>query len=228
MTPEVPPDELAAFVAEVAPGLDQGALFAHDPLNAKKISLRNIFQAEVIGPTGRARRISMGGALAEAEPTMREAKGWRYPREGLTDPRVLDVWWQVERGRPGALKAVQAAAKKNAEVGTLLEAIKKELTGRQEALLAKPSDLLTLEGLEALVTEAEGIELKPAAERIKTLTKDPALKDELKARSAWRQCQAMLNSKKPKEQQAGREGLAQLATKMPGTIYGQRAAATKP
>lgn len=226
--PEVKPDELTAFAAEVSPGLDRGALFAHDPLNSRQISLQNIFQAVLIGADGKQRPIGMRSALADAEPEMRAAKGWHYSRDGLTDPRVLDVWWQVERGRPGAVKAVQAAAKKNPEVGTLLTAVTAALTERQGALVAKPADLATLEDLEALAAEAEGIELKPAAERIKALIKDPALKDELKARSIYRQCQTMLAAKKPKDQQAGREGLTQLAAKMANTVYGKRAAAAKP
>lgn len=226
--PEVEPDGLAAFAAEVAPGLDQGALFAHDPANTRNISLQNIFQAVIIDADGKQRPGGMRGLPAEAEPVMRAAKGWRYPREGLTDPRVLEVWWQVERGRPGAIKAVQAAAKKNPEVGTLLGAVTTALTTRQETLVAGPADLATLEQLEALVADAEGIELKPASERIKVLLKDPALKDELRARNLYRQCQKMLASKKPKEQQAGRDGMAQLAAKMGGTVYGKRAAAVKP
>ncbi len=226
--PEVEPDGLGAFAAEVAPGLDKGALFAHDPGNSLNISLQNIFQAVIVDTDGKQRRSGMRSVVADAEPVMRAAKGWRYPREGLTDPRVLEVWWQVERGRPGAVKAVQAAAKKSPEVEALLTAVTTTLTARQDELIAALANLATLEQLEALVADAEGIELKPASERIKVLLKDPALKDELKARSAYRQCQKMLASKKPKEQQAGRDGMAQLAAKMGGTVYGKRAASIKP
>ena len=105
----------------------------------------------------------------------------------------------------------------------ILVAVQTKLDERQATLLAAPADLATYEQLEALLADGEGMDLKPASERLKALTKDPALKKELQARTLYRECQRQLTSKKPKEQEAGKANLAQLAAKMPETTYGKRA-----
>jgi hypothetical protein len=84
--------------------------------------------------------------------------------------------------------------------------------------------MATYESLEALLAEAQGIELKDASARYKALGKDKEFKGELDARSAFQQCQALAASPKADNQAAAKAGFAQIAKKYPDTFYGQRAA----
>lgn len=221
ITPDLQGPELAGYITSVAPALLDTALIAHDPINADKIGLQNILQQRLY-VDGVRRPYRGGAALAEAEALLRASTGWRYPVEGL-EGKPRELWWAVERGRAGALRAA-IAAKRDPAIAKIVAAVQAVLDKRQEALLAAPADLDTYERLESLLAEGEGLDLKPALERLKALAKDPLVKKELQARSLYRECQRQTASRKPKEQEAGKANLAQLAARMPDTVYGRRAA----
>ena len=82
--------------------------------------------------------------------------------------------------------------------------------------------------IERLLVQGEGLPvLKPSSDRLKTLLKAPALKDELKAREMFMACKQQLASKNPKEREAAKANLAIVAQKYPDTIYGKRATTLK-
>lgn len=222
ITPDLQGTELTDYIKDAAPALLGTALIAYDPLNPGKIGLQNILQSQLY-VDGAPAFLGFDRLLAEAEPVLRASKGWRYPIDGI-EGKSRDLWWGVERGKPGALKAA-LAAKKDPAVAKILAAVQTKLDQRQDTLVAAPADLATYEQLEALLAEGEGMELKPANERIKVLAKDPVIKKELQARTLYRECKRQVMSKKAKEQEAGKANLAQLAAKMPDTVYGKRAAA---
>jgi len=220
ITPDLQGAELIDYITGISPALLDTALVAHDPINTAKIGMQNILQNRLYVES-KAQQLPLKG-IAQAEPALRAARGWRYPVDGL-EGKPRELWWGVERGRPGALKAM-LAAKKDPAVARIVAAVQAALGKRQEALVAAPADLATYEQLEALLAEGEGLDLKPAAERLKALSKDPLLKKELQARGLYRECQRQIASKKAKEQEAGKANLAQLGDKMPDTVYGRRAA----
>ncbi len=84
--------------------------------------------------------------------------------------------------------------------------------------------MATYEGLEALLQQAKPIVLKPAADKLKELGKDATIKNELKARAIYLQCQEVIAHPNPQKQQAGREGLDTLGKKYNNTVYGKKAA----
>jgi len=141
------------------------------------------------------------------------------------------VWWAVERGYPGALKAlVSAAAKKSpqqADLTKILDAVKAATAKRQDELVAAAPSMGAYEALETFITDSDGLDTKKAIARLKELKAAKEMKDELKAREIYQQCQGLLSSPKPDSQKAGKENMAMLAKKMPGTVYGQKAASIK-
>lgn len=224
-TPEHAGPDLEAYIKDAAPSLADRALFANDPVNAQKIGLSNILQNAAFDAGGKQRPTGgLRNLAASVTPLLRAAKG-RYPVDGLTG-KALEAWWLMEMGRPGAVKGAVTAAKKDAEVAKALAPVETAIRARLDALVAAPVELATYESLEALLEEGDGLDLKAGSERLKTLAKEPALKKELQARTAWKQVQAQLASSKPKEQEAGRANLAELAKRFPDTVYGRRAAAT--
>jgi hypothetical protein len=219
--------ELKTFNKDNSYGLDH-ALWASDPGNHRNISLQNILQQDVIAPDGSESRVrpSPDGL----RPVL--ATGTcRYPVAGLTDPRVKELWWAVERGYPGALKALKDAASRKgpaqAELTTVLDAVKAATAKRQDELVAAPATMETYEALEAFAAESDGLDTKAALARLKELKAAKELKDEFKARDIWQQCQAALASPKPDAQKSAKANLAALAAKMPDTVYGKKAAALK-
>ncbi|MBA3684220.1 MAG: hypothetical protein H0W72_03155 [Planctomycetes bacterium] len=221
VTPDLEGAELVAYMKEAAPALLDKAAVGFDSANPENVSLRNIYQARVF-TDGQPRSVSP--AFSEIEPMLRASRAWRYPVDGL-EGQAAEQWWAVERGRTGALKAAIAAAKRDPHAERIVNAARTALTARQQILVDAPIELATVERLEELLAEGAGLDLKPAADRLKGLLKDPALKHELQARTIWRQCQDQLGSTKPKEREAGTANLAQLAAKLPDTVYGRRAGA---
>jgi len=197
------------------------ALMAHDPTNMENVSLNNIVQVRLIDGNLNMRQVAMNGTHDAVIETLRAAKAYRYPVTDIDDERALHLWWAIERGTPGALKAAVANRKKHPQVSQISD----QCAAREAALLAAPADLATVEGLEALLAESDGLPLKDAQTRLRDLIKDKDLKDEFAARSAWRTCAALLKSSQAKDQEKGRAGMAQIATRFPDTVYGKRAAA---
>jgi hypothetical protein len=222
VTPEFDGDALRSYAKTVCPDIAATALFANDPANSESISLNNIYQIRLFHD-GAVSQLGPDNLAASIGPTLRAAKAFRYPVADLPES-AIPAWWLVERGRPGALSsAIKARSKEPAK--TIVAAAEAALTRRQGELVAAPESLATVEGLERLLVDGEGLpSLKPASERLKELLKAPGLKDELKARDLFFACKHQLDSKNPKEQQAAKANLAKLAALFPATTYGQRAA----
>lgn len=228
----ITPDEQPADLVGLAQSKGiTNALMAFDPRNRLKISTKNIYQTYMMAPDGAIWRVP--GKTHKEMLIAAEAQKpgtFRIPVEGLTDPKVTAAWWMVERGTgKGALKELTAVAKKK---GTMAEQAQKVIDAAQKAcdaaLAAAGDGLAAYETVERLATRFEGLDPKPLKTRLGELGKDAKVKEELKARDMWLKCQTALASPKPKEQAAGRDGLAQLAKKMPDTVYGRKAANEPP
>jgi len=225
ITPDHDEGALRSYIAAACPKIADTALFAHDPINADGIGLNNILQGTAY-VDGREEHVPFAGIIAALGPDLRAAKGYRYPIADLPDS-AKGPWWLVERGRPGALSAaIKARAKEPAK--SIVDAVEAVLNKRQEALLTAPETLATVEDIERLLVQGEGLPaLKPSSERLKTLLKSPALKDELKAREMFFACKQQLASKNPKEREAAKANAAKVAQKYPETTYGKRALTLK-
>ena len=223
ITPDEQPSDLIGLAQ--SKGISN-ALMAHDPRNRLKISLQNTYRAHMMAPDGALWRVP--GKTPKEMLIAAEAQkpgAFRIPVDGLTDPKVTAAWWMVERGTgKGALKELTGVAKKK---GPLAEQALKVVDAAQKtcdaAFAAAGEGLAGYETIELLTGRYEGLDLKPLKTRLAELGKDAKVKEELKARDLWQKCQAMLASPKPKEQAAGRDNLAQLAKKMPDTVYGKKA-----
>jgi hypothetical protein len=229
-TPDFPPPEVLALNKDRGYHMDN-ALWASDPLNHENISLQNVYQQYYYNGDHRIEQsISWNSAdqAIEAAFSSAQAGVFRYPVDGLSDATAKDVWWQVERQRPNAVRTLVASAKGRSaaqlELQKVLEVVKASFAQRESDLVAAPVSMATYESLEALLAEAQGLELKDAGGRCKALGKAKELKGELDARSAFQQCQAMAASPKPDSQAAAKAGFAQIAKRYPETQYGQRAA----
>lgn len=226
MTPDLSPTELVAWAKER--GFDD-AFIGQDTVNKHEIGLNNIFNGAIYRGGRMIGHLAFGPEAVEqvkaiiAKP---DAGTHRYQVDGLSD-KGKELWWMVERNRPQALDALMAARKSKAgkdDADKIYAAVEADLTKRQESLIAAEPTLATYEALERLLADAAPIALKPAAERLKALGKEAALKPELKARDMYRQCQELKASPNPQKAQAGKDGLAELAKRMPTTVYGQKAA----
>lgn len=226
LTPDLTPAELVEWTKER--GLE-GALVGQDTRNDRKIGLQNIFQGG-IWRGGRA----VGGLqfspadveAVKARISAKDAGTFTFPVDGLSDPRAVELWWMVERDKPQAMDALVAARKNKAlkdDAEKIYGVVEASLLKRQEALLAADTSMATYEGLETLLTQAKPIALKPAGEKLKELGKDATIKNELKARAIYQQCQELIAHPNPQKQQAGREGLETLAKKYADTVYGKKA-----
>jgi hypothetical protein len=229
-TPDFPPPEVLALNKDRGYHMDN-ALWANDPVNHLNISLDHIYAQYFYNGDHRIEdSISWISTDQEIESVFSSTKAgeFRYPIDGLGDATVTDVWWQVERQRPNALRTLVASAKGKSptqlELQKVLEAVKAAIAKREAALVAAPVSMATYESLEALLNEAAGLEFKDAGARYKALGKAKELKGELDARNAFQQCQAMAASPKPDNQAAAKAGFMQIAKRYPDTLYGQRAA----
>lgn len=204
-------------------------LVATDTRNALDISLKNIWQVRAYDAKGEPQNGVGGSSLKELLIFAAAHGQHRLPVPGLTDSKVTELWWAVERRRTKAVPALLAAAKakspQKAQLDLVVAAVRAEAEARQAALIDAPADLATVEGSEALLGECEGLDLKPARDRLKALLKDKALKAELEARTIWRTCQVMVGNPRVNVQKEGRANLAELAKRFPDTVYGRKAAA---
>jgi hypothetical protein len=220
-TPDLQNDELKGYIAAACPTIAETVVFAYDPINSAKISLNNIWQYSLY-VDGQSQR---NGAMVEsASSAMRASRGFRYPQpEGLSDKGTA-AWWAVEREVPGAFAACVKAAKRDSDAAAIVSTVEARLLERQTALL-DGSDFVTFEGLETLLAEGGSLEsLKPTKDRLKELSKDKAIKNELKARDIYRQCQELAQSNDEKKREAAMANFTKLGEMMPETVYGQRAA----
>jgi hypothetical protein len=216
VTPDKDPGELAAFQKEL--GLTH-AWMAQDPANRLNISLQNTWQEYVMTSDGRAAYASTRSGELPA------GGGWRMPVDGLTDDRVRTVWWLLERHRPGAGAALAQGLRSPAKDACrpVLDAV----LARRDRLVSASASITAYEELDAAAATWAGMdakELKPVKDRLAALAKDPALKDELAARTAWQRIQALLADANPKKQETGKAALAELAKRYPATRYGRLAA----
>lgn len=234
LTPDLEGEALTQYATAL--GLDHIAI-GHDPANAHDISLDNILQQDFTPGTGASTsRLSVDG-LTELvkDPTRHSEIGSHtFDPDGLTDPKVRQLWWAIENRQPQAIAALVAARKKAKEddtVGRQLIALHDVVAGTLlpeiESLVSAGEDFATFEQLETALQAAEGFDTREAQKRLKELARDQTIKAELKARAAYQKCQAMLASPKAQDQEMARAGLAQLADKMPETVYGQKAAAVR-
>lgn len=235
---------LPVIMVTITPDLDQSALqawqqelalthavVAHDATNSQNISLNNIFQGRaVIG--GRARTLGMetNDWLALLRNTPAEDLGsYRFPVDGLTDERAQTLWWMVERAQPNAVATLVKAAKRSAiqaEAAQILAAVDAVVTPVFTELQAIDSpSMADLEHLEAVLREFGELEsLEDGASLLRGWTRNRDLRDELRARAAYRTCHEHFQSGVIRKQQQAVDGLRQLGEAMPETVYGQRAA----
>ncbi|MBA3698036.1 MAG: hypothetical protein H0W78_04200 [Planctomycetes bacterium] len=226
LTPDLTATELVEWTKER--GLD-GALVGQDTHNEHQVSTNNIFQSEIYRGGKRIGRLDFAPGDVAAVKSLISAKDagtFTYPVDGLSDPRATEVWWMVERNKPQAMETLMAARKNKAlkdDAEKIYGVVEASLNKRQDALLAGDVSMATYEGLETLLVQAKPVVLKPATEKLKELGKDATIKNELKARAIYQQCQEMLAHPNPQKQQAGREGLETLAKKYGDTVYGKKA-----
>lgn len=227
MTPEVTAADLPAFSKDY--GMEN-ALWASDPANSKNISTKNIMQQYKISPGGKEGNFRN---LSDVKTAMSGPSGGthRFSVEGLTDPKAQELWWMVERQKPESIKTLVAVAKQKSTLGSdatkILAVVKPTFENRETELVGAPATMQTYEELETLLTESQGIELKKASLRYKELTKAKELKDDIQARSIYRQCEELLTSPKAGAPEAAKANLATLAKKFPDTKYGKLAAEAK-
>jgi hypothetical protein len=208
----------------------ENALWASDPANAKNISTKNIMQRYKISPGGKSGSFSNVSDV-KAAMSAPNSGSHRFPIEGLTDPKAQELWWMVERQKPDCIKTLMAVTKQKSTLGSdaakILAVVKPTFESREAELVDAPVTMQTYEGLETLLTESQGIELKKASLRYKELTKAKELKDEIQARSIYRQCEELLTSPKAGATEGAKANLATLAKKFPDTKYGKLAAEAK-
>jgi hypothetical protein len=224
VTPDKKPAELRAYAKSL--GMEQ-ALFFYDPANTRNISLNNIIQMSCCGGDGKAFQINPA-KLVEDMKNLKTKGTYRYPVAGLTDEKMMAAWWMVERGRPGAIRSLVAAAKKNpdpaGEVARIHAAVKKAVDAWQEEFVAMAPSIDAVDKLEWLLREADGMDLAAVKKRLDEVKRDPSLKVELAARDAYLKCDTLSCSDKTIDQKNAMTGFAQIAKKHPDTVYGKKAA----
>ncbi len=227
LTPDLTPAELVEWSKER--GME-GALVGQDTKNIQHISLNNIFQGEIYRAGKQVGQLQFRPTDVEAVKariTAKDAGTFTYPVSGLNDPRATEVWWMVERDKPQAMETLMAARKNKSlkdDADKIYSVVEASLTKRQDTLVSADASMATYESLETLLTQAKPMVLKPANEKLKELSKDATIKNELKARAIYLQCQELLAHPNPQKQQAGREGMETLAKKFAETVYGKKAA----
>jgi len=230
-TPDKSPSELAAYQKQLAM---PGALFAQDVANSGNISLNNIMQAYGLRQGSQIAYLS-GDIPAEFTKMLAgpaKAAQHRFPVDGLTTDQGKELWWYVERGKPQGVRSLVTAAKGSsplkADAERILAVVQATALKRQEAALAAPASIATVESLEALLSDGDGLDLKPAQDRLKALLATPELKDELQARAIFRKIEALIaEARAPKAKEEAKTNFKTLGEKFPATVYGQRAAQVK-
>jgi hypothetical protein len=227
VTPEFSGDALKNYAKANCAAIADTVLFANDPANRLNISLNNIFQGK-LWIDGKGHSIPPPKAAEIVAEPFKASTAFRFPVTGELSESGKAAWWAVERGRPGALAACNASSKRNADAKAIMTVVEQKLGERQTTLLAAAPSLQSYEELEALATQGAGIAvLKPTSERLRDLKKDKAIATELKARDIFRTAMKQAASAKPAEAKAGAATLAELAKRMPDTVYGAKAAAIK-
>jgi thiol-disulfide isomerase/thioredoxin len=170
---------------------------------ATKISLQNIYQFRIIGPTGDIQAFTM--EPKDIDQALAGAK-WKYKDKGF-DPRLdpaLDrfEWGQYAEGMRMLKPLLKNSKKDIAESAKkLYDAIKTEgeqwLTSADQAASSeKPVEAFDLYTKTATVFQGEDM-AKKAADALKKLANNPAVKDELTARRMWDQLCAGSSQARP-------------------------------
>ncbi|MDA3962532.1 MAG: hypothetical protein PF961_17235 [Planctomycetota bacterium] len=233
VTPGLSGEALQAYATSV--GIDTKTVgFAQDPANKLNISLQNIYQTRLYSPgTSDGKSVALNKLLATInDPQGKMSLGSYVVEPGsISDPQLIELWWAIERGVPGALGALAKNAKRakpdderGAQILALYESISTKLLATVDEAMAAGDDFAAYEQLEAALIAADGLDTKDATKKLKTMSKDKVIKNELKARNAYQKCQLMLASPKEKERLQAAAGLKQLADKMGDTVYGAKAA----
>lgn len=226
-TPDKAVDQLLAYQERL--GLE-GALFAHDAGNPLDISLNNIYQVRLVTSDGKTMRLSASDSLAK-DVTAAVTKLPPPPGLGVEAATEAgrDLLWGLERERPGALAAVVKAKRQRGEVRddaeAIYEAFVTRLEGEAATLVAAEASFETWEALDLLLARAEGIRLSEAQKRHRELGREPEIKNEIVARSAYQKCAAMFATGRRVDEQRARKGLEMIAARYPDTVYGARAQA---
>ena len=119
---------------------------------------------------------------------------------------------------------MRAAHDQNPAVIAAVAAASIEVKSRQDLLLAAPATLDTYEQLEKLLQIGDGVDLSPARARLDELAAEPAIRDELTARTAWSEGRLLMLSLKSRDRDRGHTILSALARSWPATKYGRAAA----
>lgn len=227
VTPDMRGEQLAAWQQRLGLG---DALVAHDPHNRMNISLGNIYQFRLVGPDGRQRRtpIEQLRAAFSSPANADELGTYRFDLRPVESEQLRQVWWAIERGNPEGVEALEQAARHRNfrdEAGPMLERLEAILTERVAPLLEAEPSMETFEALEELVLLAGDLDsMDDAARRLRQLSRDDALEDELRARQAYRAIQELLGGHTNREREQGMAAMAELIERYPDTLYGRRAA----
>jgi hypothetical protein len=201
-------------------------LGAYDPNNPNGVGKKTTMWTELLKPDGTLQTVSTAETYGKGKPLpfLKGLTGGTHaiPVEGLTEAGVIAAWWKANRGLvPGGLKELAGAAKRKNAIGEQAQLVITAATSALDTGLAAAGEgFAAYEKLEGLSRRFDGLDLKALKSRLSDLGKDPGIKKELKARSVYMECKRLLGSTKPKEQAAGRDGMAALAKAMPETVYG--------
>ena len=218
VTPEYKGEKLKSLATEK--GLSPSAM-AWDPENVHDISLNNILQVYVIAPNGSARRLTSGDLVQNAASLLSTGT-YRIDPTGIDDEKIKELWWMVERGKPGVIPALVKAAKKNDQAQQLLTVVEERYQARANELQSAELSFSVFESTEAWLLEHKGLDTKELTKSFKKMAKDKSIRKELKAKSAYMQFKAMIASGKKKSVDQGTAGMKQLAVKFADTTYGKR------
>ncbi|TVR08477.1 MAG: hypothetical protein EA401_13875 [Planctomycetota bacterium] len=227
ITPDRDPKYLRTFAQD---NNLHGALFAQDQTNALNIGLQNIWQM----------RPGFKGQRLRPNPTpenlvsyvAKQDTHYRFPVEGLQHERAKELWWMVERGMPEAIATLaEASTRRNPlqeDAKRIREVVEPFYRQREAALVAAEPSMDTIEGLEALLEEAQALGMDDAQQRLRALLRERSLRDELTARQAYQRIHSeLLGSNNRRQREQAPAAFAQLAERFPDTTYGRKAAAKK-
>lgn len=237
-------ERIPAWVILVSPNADQGnlaefakskgisgALTAFDPVNEAGIGVAGKpgVVTELLDAKGEFRRIGRDGPNAKAfllDLLAREPGVHAIPVTGLTESAVIETWWRANRDlNTGALNELGVAAKRDMGlVGEQAQVVVTAAAAALDAAIAGSDDsFASYLRMEALARRFDGIDMKSLKKLLSTLSKNPTVKNELKARAIYLESKRLVASPKPSDQAAGKDVLAQLFKAMPDTVYGAMA-----
>ena len=238
VTPELKAKEAAAYGEGIG---FVGAAFGHDGPNKKNISLSNIYQLEYLpGKGGKSMRLGIKD-VSKLKDTVSSGDdhgqfgSYRIAPPEFADPKVKELWWAIENGiveafvALGKFKKKARAGKKNGDdILALAEAVASSLQAELTTAMAGGDDFITFEALENVLMVGDGlIETDEAEDRLKALKRDKAIRDEIKAREAFKVCTKLMSTGRDKDRKQAMAGFKEIAKRFPDTVYGKKAEETK-